>query len=237
MTPLDDDLLELSMQHAASTPVDTTSLRDALWQRLHETGWTWAPHRERAYGSRIITSDRELLRACIQRDPDAFEELVKRHGGALLAYARKKGDPSEAEGCTQEAFLVLFRKAEKLLENPQFEPRPFLFGTTRIAICDRQRKRMREDKGIDAFSQQLPPEEPDALDQILAQERMQLVERLSTRCRPLEQDVILLALRGHTNEEIARQLDLKPVHVRVLKHRAVNKLKAAIAPGANDDRS
>ncbi len=236
MTSLDDDLLELSIQRAASAPADPTSLRDALWQRLRETGWTWAPHKDRAYGSRTPATDVELLRAYLRRDPDAFEALVERHGGPLLAYARKQ-NPTEAEDCVQDAFLILFRKAAQLVEDPAFKLRQFLFGVTRIEILDRQRQRVRADKAIEALARELPPDDPDALGQLLEQERQQLVEHLSERCRPLEQDVILLAMRGHSNDEIAQQLDLKSGHVRVLKHRALTTLKAAIAPGANDDDS
>ena len=60
--------------------------------------------------------DGELLRSFRTRgDEDAFAELVRRHGGTVLAATRAfVGQLSVAEDIVQTAFLLLARKAPRL---------------------------------------------------------------------------------------------------------------------------
>lgn len=57
--------------------------------------------------------DRTLLRRVRACDDDAFDELVRRHGGALLRVARRMLDSdADAQDAVQEAFLSAFRGLE-----------------------------------------------------------------------------------------------------------------------------
>jgi len=59
------------------------------------------------------TDDRELMRLHVAGDPDAFEELVRRHRDRLWAVAlRTMGEPEEAADALQDALLSAFRRAE-----------------------------------------------------------------------------------------------------------------------------
>lgn len=56
--------------------------------------------------------DRTLLRAHAEGDPDAFGELVSRHGDRLWAVAlRTLGDREEAADAVQDAWVSAYRKA------------------------------------------------------------------------------------------------------------------------------
>lgn len=230
MTSLDDDLLELSMQHAAATPADTTALRDALWRRLHAEGWKPAPHTTRAFGSRTSDDDRTLLDAWLRGDPEAFEVLTKRHGGALLSHARHSLPDTEAHDAVQDAFLALYRKGRSVLANPDQLVRAFLFGATRINVLDHHRRRLRAERLLEKYAHEPTTEAPDVLHEIVQRERTQLVADLLALCKPLEQAVVSMTFAGMTTAEIAHELGLTPNHVRVLKHRAYTKLTNAIAP-------
>ncbi len=55
-------------------------------------------------------SDEDLMAVVDRKDPDAFEALYDRHGGAAYSLAyRIVGDASLAEDTTQEAFLSIWR--------------------------------------------------------------------------------------------------------------------------------
>ena len=55
-------------------------------------------------------SDEDLMAVVDRKDPDAFEALYDRHGGAAYSLAyRIVGDAALAEDTTQEAFLSIWR--------------------------------------------------------------------------------------------------------------------------------
>jgi RNA polymerase sigma factor (sigma-70 family) len=66
-------------------------------------------------------SDRELLaQFATNRDEDAFEELVRRHGRMVLSVARRvTGSQQDAEDAFQAAFLVLARRATHIKQPEQ----------------------------------------------------------------------------------------------------------------------
>lgn len=231
MTRLDDELLALTMQQATDTSVDTTSLRDALWRRLHAEGWRPALHKDRAFGAGTGGSDRALLQEWVRGDSDAFEALVRRHGSALLSYARRSLPEAGAQDAVQDAFIALFRKANDILAKPEQEVRAFLFGATRNEVRNAHRKQLRAEAVLDVYANEPAADGPNMLDELVQRERTQLVQDLLSACTPLEQDVVLMVLDGKTNAEIAEALELKPNHVRVIKHRAHTKLGHAIAQG------
>ncbi len=55
-------------------------------------------------------ADEDLMALVDRKDPDAFEALYDRHGGAAYSLAyRIVGDRTAAEDATQEAFLSIWR--------------------------------------------------------------------------------------------------------------------------------
>jgi RNA polymerase sigma factor (sigma-70 family) len=63
-------------------------------------------------------SDAELLRRFVQtRDPEAFAEIVRRHGGMVLAVCRRVlGDTPDAEDAHQIALMALARDAGRIAD-------------------------------------------------------------------------------------------------------------------------
>ena len=56
--------------------------------------------------------DRELVAAITRRDEAAMAEAVRRHRGAVVAFARRLvGDSDRAEEISQEVFLRLWERS------------------------------------------------------------------------------------------------------------------------------
>ncbi len=63
-------------------------------------------------GDQPRRTDQELLSAHVQGDPEAFNELVRRHRDRLWAVAlRTTGDPEEAADALQDGLISAFRNA------------------------------------------------------------------------------------------------------------------------------
>ena len=79
------------------------------------------------------TTDAELLQLFIsQRDDDAFEALVRRHGPMVLGVCRRiLHNEADVEDCFQATFLVLVRKAASI--RPRGVVGNWLYGTARKA--------------------------------------------------------------------------------------------------------
>src|SRR5262245_55790407 len=63
-----------------------------------------------------MMTDEDLLRAFVRdRSREAFDEIVRRHGGLVFGVCRRTlGDLQEAEDAAQSVFLIFLEKAPRL---------------------------------------------------------------------------------------------------------------------------
>ncbi|MCA9774775.1 MAG: sigma-70 family RNA polymerase sigma factor [Myxococcales bacterium] len=79
-------------------------------------------------------------------DPAAFEALVRRHGGRLLAVARRiLADEADAADAVQDAFLQAFRNLDRFEGNAQVGTWLHRIAVNAALMKLRSRKRRRED--------------------------------------------------------------------------------------------
>lgn len=230
MPTLDDDLWALALKRAAADPVPTNVLRDFLWRSLHLSGWR--PRAQHTDGPVTAGSDRSLLERFVHGDPEAFEILVERHGGALGRFARRSLPDEYAEEAVQEAFLALFSKAHEVIATADRNVRGFLYGVTRLEVRRSLGHRLREEAPLDELLAALPSSSPDVLERLRACESTERLSLLLEACDALEQHALLMRLDGRDHAEVAVTLELEPGHVRVLEHRAGTKLAARLDRGS-----
>ncbi len=152
-------------------------------------------------------ADADLLaRYSRERDDDAFAELVRRHGPAVLAVCRRlTGHAHDAEDAFQAVFLVLARKADRL--GPGVPLGAWLFGaavrTARKAAARAWRRGTRETLTADVPDVPDRPTEP--FDADAARAVLEEVGRLSAAYRAA---VLLCELEGRSRAAAARELGI-----------------------------
>jgi RNA polymerase sigma-70 factor (ECF subfamily) len=223
---VDDILWALALERAVAEPAPTSLLRDLLWRSLHLSGWR--PQALDFDNPLTAGSDRSLLERFIHGDPEAFELLVDRHGGVLLAFARRSLPHEYADDAVQEAFLALFSKAHTVIAAADRNVRGFLFRTTRLEVKRNLGQLVREAGPPAAMVGALPADGPDVLERLRGREPLELAALLLEACDSLEQETVLMRLAGRSDAEIATALELEPGHVRVIEHRAGTRLAAAL---------
>lgn len=174
--------------------------------------------------SRTATLADEVLAVRAARgDVAAFEALVRRHAGPLLAFCRRVvGNADEAEDRAQEAFMRVYKALDRFDPTRRFSS--WLYRIAQNACVDALRAR-REWTSLDDSvepaarpSAPLPAELPPGLDDAL-------------RALPARQRAVLhlkYAL-GLDAIEIAERMEMTPGNVRVVLHRAIRTLREQLA--------
>jgi RNA polymerase sigma-70 factor (ECF subfamily) len=152
-------------------------------------------------------SDEQLLKQVVQRDAAAFQQLFRRHAGAVYALAHYiLHDAPVAEEVTQEIFLTVWNKAAQYQEQ-QARFRTWLLSITRNRSIDQLRQRRRRVTGDLSLDDAFVAEEHAPLTAPIDTQREL---HLLLRHLPIEQQraIELCYFEGYTHEEIARQLQV-----------------------------
>jgi RNA polymerase sigma factor (sigma-70 family) len=146
------------------------------------------------------TADADLLaRFTTSRDGEAFAELVRRHGPAVLAICRRvTGHWHDADDAFQAAFLVLARRAGQVRSGEPLGA--WLYGVAvRVARKAAQRREWPGDVP-DVPARAAEPFDPDSARAVVEE-----VGRLSPRYRAA---VVLCELEGRPRAAAARELGI-----------------------------
>jgi RNA polymerase sigma-70 factor (ECF subfamily) len=164
-----------------------------------------------------------LLHQCRQGDDLAWEALVRRYQGRVLAVAMHyMRDPEEANDVAQEAFIKLYRSLETLREGEAFLP--WLLRLTRNCAIDRiRRQKVRTpehsvpvEEGPEIVAQQPSPED-DSLTNWRSGLLYRALERLSEQSREV---IMLKDIQELQLKEIADMLALPIGTIKSRSHRA-----------------
>jgi RNA polymerase sigma-70 factor, ECF subfamily len=180
-------------------------------------------------------ADEELMPLVGRKDPEAFEVLYDRHGGAAYSLAyRIVGDRAAAEEVTQEAFISVWRSGARF-DAARGSVRSWLLSVVRNRAIDFLRSRASKAPKLDF-------DDESALEQRPAQEMTEeeaLRRETSAELRgalgklPGEQSkVIELAyFGGFSHSEIARILGLPMGTVKGRMRLGLEKIRGELAEG------
>ena len=165
--------------------------------------------------------DDAALMAAAQRDAGAFAALYRRYVGVVYRYCYLRlGEPAAAEDATSEAFL------KALAALPSYRHEHFaawLFRIARNTVYDMVR-RSRTTMRVEASGDR-PAVDPTPEDWLLAQDRLTAIREVLDVLPASQRVAVELQLAGWTLAESAAVLDTTVGAVKLLRYRAVGRLR------------
>lgn len=198
--------------------------------RVFRPAMSRAPQDREALPAALEIDDGELVERVRVGDPEAFDELVRRHMTKAFSIAyRLLGHREDAEDLVQDAFMAALEKIDTFQTGRSFAPWLYKIVVNRGLNARKSRSLRRMDP--------LPPEGPAALGSpLLDAERDELRTSLSTAMAELpdrQRSVVqLVEIEGFTSTEVAEMLGLSDGTVRWHLHQARQRLRTAMAPFA-----
>lgn len=175
-------------------------------------------------------SDAELAAAIGQgRDAQAAEEeLCRRFGPRLRLYGlRHLRNEDATADLVQHALIVMLESLRAGRVRDPEKLASFLLGTCRMAVLDIRRGAQRRDARLAEYARTLSPTPPaDLLDTGQLQDCLQ---RLPERERTV---VVLTFYDEQSSEGVAASLGLTAGNARVIRHRALQRLRECLTGAA-----
>ena len=178
----------------------------------------------------VGSSDGDLARAITARAPGSAEEaeseLYRRFAPRVRLYGlRHLRDEDAARDLVQQVMLLTIQKLRRGAVTDADQIASFVLGVSRTMAKDLKRREWRREKLREAF---LAPDlvEAPAGDAALDADRLEAcLARLADRDRVV---VLLTFYAEKTASEVSRELGLKEGNVRVIRHRAVERLRTCM---------
>ncbi|MBI2867962.1 MAG: sigma-70 family RNA polymerase sigma factor [Chloroflexi bacterium] len=177
--------------------------------------------------------DETLIKLTDQGNKEALSALYDKHGGRVYCLALKLlADKESAEEVAQDTFVKVWQRASSYSqEKGQFSS--WLLSVAHHRAIDelRRRRRTRTDANLPEERAALVRDpDPDPVDQVLSQERSNLVRDALGQLPDAQREVIALAyFKGLTQTEIAERLKTPLGTVKTRMRLALQKLKPLLA--------
>jgi RNA polymerase sigma factor (sigma-70 family) len=169
-------------------------------------------------------------------DADAFSELYRREGEAVLIFlTRRTWDGETALELTAETFAVALRSWRKLRPLAPEQQRAWLFTVARRQLGRYLRRASVERRAMHRLGMQSPPVDHDDLLAIEHRaglsELRRAVELELSKLSPTQRDAVRLrVIEERSYEEISRQLGISEQTVRARVSRGLRTLARALEP-------
>jgi RNA polymerase sigma-70 factor, ECF subfamily len=180
-------------------------------------------------------ADEELMPLVGDRDPDAFEVLYDRHGGAAYALAyRIVGSRPVAEEVTQEAFISIWRSGARF-DAARGSVRSWLLTVVRHRAIDFLRSRAgrapKLDFDDDTALKQRPAKERTEAEALQRETAAELRGALGKLPGEQSQVIELAYFGGFSHSEIAQILGLPMGTVKGRMRLGLEKIRGELAEG------
>ncbi|MEA2479551.1 MAG: hypothetical protein QOJ07_1473 [Thermoleophilaceae bacterium] len=177
-------------------------------------------------------ADEEIMVLLRDGDPDAFEIMYDRHGGAAFSLAyRMVGDRNVAEDITQEAFISIWRSRSRF-DRERGSVRAWVLGIVHHRAIDGLRRNSAHDRRrASAEGLEERQEAPERTDVEVARREEAREVHAALESLPEQQlQVVKLAyFGGFTHTQIAQMLDMPIGTVKGRMRLGLEKLRRALA--------
>jgi RNA polymerase sigma-70 factor (ECF subfamily) len=180
-------------------------------------------------------ADEELMPLVGRKDPQAFEVLYDRHGGAAYSLAyRIVGEPAAAEEVTQEAFISVWRSGERF-DPTRGSVRSWLLSIVRNRAIDFLRSRAGKAPKLDfddaAALEQRPATERTEEEALRRETASELRGAIGKLPDPQSKVIELAYFGGFSHSEIAEILGLPMGTVKGRMRLGLEKIRGELAEG------
>jgi RNA polymerase sigma-70 factor, ECF subfamily len=178
-------------------------------------------------------ADEEVMVLLRDGNPDAFEVIYDRHGGAAFSLAyRMVGDRNVAEDITQEAFLSMWRSRARF-DRERGSVRTWVLGIVHHRTIDALRRNIAHDRrrtSAEGLEERQEASERTEVEVARRDEAREIREAMQTL--PGEQlEVVRLAyFGGFTHTQIAEMLNQPVGTVKGRMRLGLEKLRRALSP-------
>jgi RNA polymerase sigma factor (sigma-70 family) len=193
--------------------------------------------RSGSHGRLNLTSDEDLIAACLTGEPAAWDVLVDRYAALIYSIPLKKGfDESDAADVFQAVCIILLDKLGTI-RTPRGLPAWIITTTTRQCLAlarQRRREQSRTTSTPDAARTNTEPTDPDLQpeEEVLALERHFAVRRavseLPPPCRRLIEALFSDTAEPLSYEQLAVRLGVSPNSLGPTRARCLAKLRRAL---------
>ena len=165
--------------------------------------------------SNAAADEKAWIRQAQQSDARAFESLYRMHVDKVYGLClRMTGNVSEAEDCTQEAFILAWNKLTKFRGDSAFST--WLHRIAVNAVLGRIRKSQREHDRIQAVADS-EPKRVETGDTGELRDLAAAIDRLPEGARHV---FVLHGVYGYSHDETAAMLDIAAGTSKAQMHRA-----------------
>jgi RNA polymerase sigma-70 factor (ECF subfamily) len=180
-------------------------------------------------------ADEELMPLVGRKDPEAFEVLYDRHGGAAYSLAyRIVGDRAAAEEVTQEAFISVWRSGARF-DAARGSVRSWLLSVVRNRAIDFLRSRAGKAPKLtfddDAALEARPAQERTEEEALQRETAAEVRGALGNLPDPQAKVIELAYFGGFSHSEIARILGLPMGTVKGRMRLGLEKIRGELAEG------
>ena len=163
----------------------------------------------------VAADERAWIRQAQRADAHAFEALYRMHVDKVYGLClRMTGNVSEAEDCTQEAFILAWNKLTKFRGDSAFST--WLHRIAVNAVLGRIRKSQREHDRIQAVADS-EPKRVETGDTGELRDLAAAIDRLPEGARHV---FVLHGVYGYSHDETAAMLDIAAGTSKAQMHRA-----------------
>ena len=178
-----------------------------------------------------LYADEELMQLVQQGNPQAFELIYDRHGGAAFSLAyRMVADRVAAEDVVQEAFLSIWRSRERY-RRERGSLRTWVLGIVHHRAIDALRRNLVHDRkraSAEGLEERQEAPELTATEVIRRDEARIIRTALGTLPKEQRQTIELAYFGGFTHTEIADQLEMPIGTVKGRMRLGLNKMRRAL---------